>query len=274
MSSPIEADSGDLTNVGKGQDVENPEAEYYAEALKAQGDVEAYLIAYASAVADRKEFLSEERSLLATHEARVAKLRVTQAAKNAMEDIEIANIPDEVAEQAAQLMAERQAFRTARLNNDCKRPLKALLMELNSVIFGQHRPEEIAIAQTMVTMLKAYIPKQSDYVEKLNKELGVFRATFNRRVVYFAALQEISDSVSAPEFKDIKKEIAECSTEIDELELKLTRMVVKGRFLQFLGTREDGQEELKEDCIICMGSSDDTQAVLLECGHFFCIVSA
>lgn len=38
LSSPVESDSGDLPNVGKGQDVEHPEAEYYAEALKAQGD--------------------------------------------------------------------------------------------------------------------------------------------------------------------------------------------------------------------------------------------
>jgi E3 ubiquitin-protein ligase SHPRH len=34
--------------------VENPDNEFYAEALKAQGDVEAYLIAYAAAVADRR----------------------------------------------------------------------------------------------------------------------------------------------------------------------------------------------------------------------------
>ena len=79
--------------------------------------------------------------------------------------------------------------------------------------------------------------------------------------------------MSAPEFKDLKVDITDCSSLIDELELKLTRMTIKGRFLQYLGTRQEGQEELKEDCIICMGSSDDTQAVLLECGHFFCVVS-
>jgi hypothetical protein len=31
--------------------------------------------------------------------------------------------------------------------------------------------------------------------EKLSKELEVFRAIFNKRVKYFSALQEISDSV-------------------------------------------------------------------------------
>jgi E3 ubiquitin-protein ligase SHPRH len=54
LSSPVEAQNEDLPDVGRGQDVENPEKEFYAEALKAQGDVEAYLIAYAAAVADRK----------------------------------------------------------------------------------------------------------------------------------------------------------------------------------------------------------------------------
>ena len=35
----------------------------------------------------------------------------------------------------------------------------------------------------------------ADYVDNLNKELDMFRKIFNRRVIYFAALQEISDSV-------------------------------------------------------------------------------
>jgi hypothetical protein len=35
----------------------------------------------------------------------------------------------------------------------------------------------------------------ADYVDSLNKELDMFRDLFNRRVKYFAALQEISDSV-------------------------------------------------------------------------------
>lgn len=81
-----------------------------------------------------------------------------------------------------------------------------------AIIHGQHRHEEIEIAKSMASMLKKYIAEQStpykpfqcdislimvlaELVEKLNKELDMFRATFNRRVVYFASLQEISDSV-------------------------------------------------------------------------------
>lgn len=37
LSSPIDVDPTDVPE-GQGQEVENPEAEYYAEALKAQGE--------------------------------------------------------------------------------------------------------------------------------------------------------------------------------------------------------------------------------------------
>ena len=44
----------------------------------------------------------------------------------------------------------------------------------------------------------------AEHIDNLNKELDVFKKIFNRRVVYFAALQEISDSVGplslSPEF--------------------------------------------------------------------------
>jgi len=49
-------------------------------------------------------------------------------------------------------------------------------------------------------------------------------------------------------------------------------LTVKGRFLAYLGTKQDeGMEDVRDECIICMGSSDDTKGVLLECGHFFCV---
>lgn len=49
-------------------------------------------------------------------------------------------------------------------------------------------------------------------------------------------------------------------------------MAVKGRYLHYLGTKQHEEEDIREDCIICFGSSDDNQAVLLQCGHYFCLV--
>jgi E3 ubiquitin-protein ligase SHPRH len=173
------------------------------------------------------EMMLEERSLLATHDARVTKHRTTKAAVRALADSEIpANVPDDVAEQAAGLMAERQALKDAREIRDCQKPLKAYVISLNSnsssiecreidrlmvdIVHGNYREEEIAIAQNAIADFKAYIAEQSEsltrpvgtiadssaeYIDKLNKELEVFRATFNRRVSYFAAYQIVSDSV-------------------------------------------------------------------------------
>lgn len=69
LTSPIETEK-DLPATAEGQDVEDPEKEYYAQALNAQGQgetlstealgtaltalVEAYMFAYAAAIADRR----------------------------------------------------------------------------------------------------------------------------------------------------------------------------------------------------------------------------
>ncbi|WVQ69001.1 uncharacterized protein L199_007213 [Kwoniella botswanensis] len=274
LSSPIEGDSmedsAENAKAGQSTEVEDPEQEFYAEALKAQGEVEAYLIAHAAAIADRREFLLENRTTLEEFEARQKKQRTTKAAMTAVAESTLKDVPDELKEQTALLMAERQAFRDARVEKGCERPLKGLLIDLYGVASGPNRHEEVLIAQRMASMLKAYIAKQTEYVDKLNEELDLFQATFNRRVKYFAALQEISDSVTAPEYKDLAMSINKHSAEIERLEVKLARMVVKGRYLQYLGNKDRDHEDIREDCIICFGSSDDTQAVLLECGHYFC----
>lgn len=79
--------------------------------------------------------------------------------------------------------------------------------------------------------------------------------------------------VSFPEFKDLQAEIAKVSAQIDVNEAILTRMIVRGRYLQYLGKTDDGKEvDVKEECIICFGTSEDTHATLLACGHVFCVV--
>lgn len=50
---------------------------------------------------------------------------------NALTDVEMPNVPDDIGEQATVLLKERQVFRDARMNEGCERPLKGLLMDLN-----------------------------------------------------------------------------------------------------------------------------------------------
>lgn len=77
--------------------------------------------------------MSEERTLLAEHEARTKKTRTTKAALEALATSQIpADIPDDVAALVTELMTERQALREARKVRGCERPLKGYLMHLNS----------------------------------------------------------------------------------------------------------------------------------------------
>lgn len=48
--------------------------------------------------------------------------------------------------------------------------------------------------------------------------------------------------------------------------------MMKSRFLQYLGSKDQTDAQARDDCIICMGSSDDKHGVILGCGHFFCQV--
>jgi len=70
--------------------------------------------------------------VLAQHDAKVKKFRTTKAAAQALADSEIPpDVPDDVAEQAAGLMAERQALKDAREIRGCQRPLRAMIVALN-----------------------------------------------------------------------------------------------------------------------------------------------
>lgn len=72
---------------------------------------------------------------------------------------------------------------------------------------------------------------------------------------------------------NLDEEIEECRSEMLKSGAKIARMAIKGRYLQHLGSKKVDVEELREDCIICMGSSNDERGVILECGHFYCQVS-
>jgi E3 ubiquitin-protein ligase SHPRH len=64
---------------------ETVDGQEYQRTLDDQGEAETYLQAYGALVADRREAMVSERTLLAAHDAREKKLRQTQAAMRAAE---------------------------------------------------------------------------------------------------------------------------------------------------------------------------------------------
>lgn len=217
------------------------------------------------------EMLLEDRTILATHESRITKKRVTKNSKDAAEDAQNIDL-NLVDDQTLQLMLERQAFRDRRKEEDCERPLKAILVELNNIEHSAQRHEESAIAHRAAAGIREYIKVQTELVTKLNKELETIRSTFNRRAVYFAALQEISDSVSSEDSTIFRQAYRNIDRMVDGCNEKLQSLKVRGRYLQYLGGGGGGESrDMHEECVICFGTSDDKFAMLLGCGHAFCV---
>lgn len=77
------------------------------------------------------------------------------------------------------------------------RPQAGLTKTLRVEIAGRDgiRQEERIIAKAEADRLKLIIKTQMDLVKKLSDEFTAFNAAFNRRVAYFRALQNISDTV-------------------------------------------------------------------------------
>lgn len=95
----------------------------------------------------------------------------------------------------------------------------------------------------------------------------------NARIVYYHALQEISDSVEAAKFTDAEKAnnyasaIQSCLDEEKKLRSKIDLLDGKRRYLKTLGNETRRVEP--RICAICGDRYD--RAAVTPCGHFFCI---
>ena len=153
----------------KGDDADGQE---YSRSLETQGEAEAYLQAYAALLADRRETLTAERTLLAAHDVREVKARRTKAARKA-EASEFANLNEVVQLEKLddqEVLPEHEVIAKT-LNDERKalledfdpgRAIKSILVDLNHVavnIAKKDDPEKI-IAQEAVAKLRSLIAEQ------------------------------------------------------------------------------------------------------------------
>jgi E3 ubiquitin-protein ligase SHPRH len=146
------------------KDDSEADGQEYARTLDTQGEAEAYLQAYAALLADRREVLVAERTLLAAHDGREKKLRHTKAARKAaaalQSDIEILD--------SGELEPEHEVLRGT-LSDQRKeliqqfqgRAIKSILFDLNAVVarLNDKDPEKI-IAKQCVADLRQLISAQ------------------------------------------------------------------------------------------------------------------
>lgn len=126
---------------------EQADGEEYTRTLDTQGEAEAYLQAYAALLADRRETIAAERTLLAAHEGKEKKIRKTKAAARAkfrmQENLEL---PDDIEVQPqhevlyGQLLEQRKELQLS------GRALKSVMVDLSAVaarIPKENDPEKI-----------------------------------------------------------------------------------------------------------------------------------
>lgn len=199
-----------------GSNGDNADGQEYNRSLETQGEAEAYLQAYAALLADRRETLTAERTLLAAHDVREVKARKTKAAKKAQASklygLNLDNIEEVPLEKLADadVLPEHEVMaktlhdeRKALLDNfDSSRAVKSIMVDLNNVavsIFKEDDPEKV-IAQGAVSKLRTLIVEQSKsgnvdafihtllrvdvgkLIDRLQNDLAHLRRAFNERI--------------------------------------------------------------------------------------------
>lgn len=152
-------------SLSNGEDADGQE---YARSLDVQGEAEAYLQAYAALLADRRESLTAERTLLAAHEVRETNVRQTKAAMRALEPTDVVELEkldeEEQKPEHEVLLKTLHEERRAILDNfNNERAVRSILVDLNNVvarIVKDADPEKV-LARDAATSIRKLLVDQS-----------------------------------------------------------------------------------------------------------------
>ncbi|KAF5343905.1 hypothetical protein D9758_012130 [Tetrapyrgos nigripes] len=246
------------------------DGEEYQRTLDDQGEAEIYLQAYQALLADRREALFKERTLLAAHETKEKKFRKTKAALKAVAAAadEALDIPEDIVLQPEhQVLHQQLAERRKDLLNDLGgKAAKSILVELTGAfarVIKDTDPEK--------KLLEVAVKDLQTYLDKLDADLALFRKAFNHRVLYFRQLQEISDTVAEAEFEGTREEaLVRAQTLQNEYEAKLNTSRARQRYLDHLAKTQRGDLDDDEEncCILCRCEFE--RGYMTHCAHIFC----
>ncbi|OCH83870.1 hypothetical protein OBBRIDRAFT_786844 [Obba rivulosa] len=261
---------------------ENVDGQEYTRSLETQGEAEAYLQAYAALLADRREALTAERTLLAAHDVKEKKARRTKAAQRAEEAmleeqhlLELETLEDEERQPEHQVLEKELAEERKALLEafDPGRAIRSVMVDLNNIaarIIKEDDPEKI-IAKDGSSRLRTLIAEQSKLMDRLQGDLSALRKAFNERILYFRQLQEISDTVAEAEWEgEVDVAVATARAEIAELDVKMNTGRARQRYMDHL-TKAQEEGDVDEDdrcCILCR--CEFTRGYITHCAHVFC----
>ncbi|KAF8870912.1 SNF2 family N-terminal domain-containing protein [Gymnopilus junonius] len=254
------------------EEADQAEGDEYQRSLDDQGEVETYMQAYAALLADRREALVNERTLLAAHDVREKQLRHTKAAMKAAATMSAdgeLDIPEDI-----EILPEHEVLHKE-LSNQRKnillalqgRAVKSILIDLNAVsvkILQDNHPEKAIVRRQLTNCVALFL-------DKLDADLALIRKAFNQRILYFRQLQEISDSVTDVEWEEpsVMLAIQTCVMDKATLDAKMNTTRARQRYLDNLTQNQDGEVgEEDKTCILCR--SEFSRGFITQCAHVFC----
>lgn len=257
----------------------------YQRNLDNQGEAETYMKAYADLLADRREALSSERSLLAEHEVRERKQRMTKAAKKAQlandwqadEEMEGMEVDEMFAEEEQPehqvLLKELSDQRKELLNMLNGRAVKSILVDLQAVKGRIVKDSDVekAIVTDAIATLRKFMKDQNTLMTRFENDLALIRKAFNQRLLYFRQLQEISDSVVAASWEgSVDTALEQCLADRAALDARMNTNRARYRYMLHLAkNRSQGVvDEDEETCILCR--CDFIRGFVTPCAHVFC----
>ncbi|KAF8196665.1 SNF2 family N-terminal domain-containing protein [Mycena galopus ATCC 62051] len=256
---------------------EEADGQEYQRTLDDQGEAETYLVNYASLLADRREALLKERTLLATHDAREKKLRHTKAAIKAaaaldtppMERVDHIELQPEHQVLHLELSAKRKGL-VADLEG---KAIKTIVVDMTNKAARIHKEDDPhkAMLKAAIADLRQLITEQGTVLDKLDADLALYRKAFNQRILYFRQLQEISDAVADVEFEGTAADaLQECVMGQRDLGAKINTNRARQRYLDHLSKNKASGERDEDDetCILC--KCEFIRGFITHCAHVFC----
>ncbi|KAH8101241.1 SNF2 family N-terminal domain-containing protein [Cristinia sonorae] len=261
---------------------DNADGQEYSRSLDTQGEAETYLQNYVTLLADRREALNSERTLLAVHEGKETKSRNTKAAVRAAALAMDPEVIEELGDLLADLDAPQNQVLHVELSTerktiledfDSSRALRSVMVDLNNIAAGIAReqdPERI-IAKDGATQLRSLLNEQMKLIENLQADCALIRRAFNDRVSYFRQLQELSDTVTEAQWEGtLADAITKEEQEYADFDVKVNAGRARQRYLDHLAkAQEDGTvNEDDECCILC--KCEFVRGYITQCAHVFC----
>ncbi|WFD35561.1 RING-type E3 ubiquitin transferase [Malassezia cuniculi] len=268
-----------LKPVNREVDKSRENDDIYAENLDAQIEAETILEMYRPLLAQRDEMLTGRIALGATARPQLyveldRAHRNTRSRRFALDGPQDEPPQDDetAAVQRLQLAHfERLEAQRKTVAIEAESPsLAALQTALRELSESGTRADELAAIAQVQQRVRDELKTQTQLLEQVRREQGVFQTLFNARAVYFRQIQELSDQVQDPTWEGgVSASLYGALAQERSARLRIGALEGRLRYLAHLEEMQGDADAETRQCYIC---TEDIRTGILTnaCGHLCC----